>query len=115
MRGVTRTFLVQAVGVVVVIGVVYFFFLRLPDTGDLTHIEAPGPEDGPAFVIPGAEGDGETRVKRKGGDSSPLSSRPVLTPRDVVYTRVRLPVDHGPASDQYASTVDTLTKRVRAR
>jgi hypothetical protein len=123
-----RTFVLQAVGVAVVIGVIFFAFLRPTDVDDLSGIDVPG-DNGSTFGIPG-EGDETKKGPRSdrskgnrasdrpdpgeaesfgeagspGGAASRLGGDPLVPP-----------VGDDPVGDQYTSTTTALMNRVRAQ
>jgi hypothetical protein len=115
MSSQNRTFVLQAVGVAVVIGVVFFAFLRPTDVGELSGIDAPG-DDGPTFGIPG---DGSERGKNRRGEprgENRASNRPdsALTSASVSRGGPAATSSDDPAGDQYTSTATALMNRVRA-
>jgi hypothetical protein len=116
MSSPNRTFVLQAVGVAVVIGVIFFAFLRPTDVGELSGIDAPG-DDGPTFGIPG---DGRERGKDARGeprsdDRASNRTRSALTSASASGGGPAVPpAGDDPAGDQYTSTATALMSRVRA-
>ena len=78
-------------GVAVVVGVIFFAFLRPTELGELSEIEAPG-GDGPTFVLPGdaekrkSPGTGQRRRTQADRRDPPdrATSRPFQGPTRVV-------------------------------
>ena len=116
MTNTNRTFVLQALGVAVVIGVIFVAFLRPTDVGDLSRIDAPG-DGGTTAGIPG-----EGRERGNGARSEPrrddrASNRPhpSLTSASAANGDPAVPpAGDDPAGDQYTSTATALTNRVRA-
>ena len=118
MSGQNRTFVLQVVGVALLVGIIFFAFLRPSDPGELAGIDAPE-GDAPAFGLPGPDRDGEGRDGSQGdsrsagrgrGDgertltSSAASSGGLATPA----------LGDAPADDQYTSAATSLMERVEA-
>jgi hypothetical protein len=134
MNKPNRTFVLQAVGVAVVVSVIFFAFLRPTDVGELSGIEAPG-DDGPTAGIPGegpARGNDARGTRRSdprdsnrrrtastsasaasGGSAVPPASGGSAVPPASSGSAVP-PASDDPADDQYASTVAALMNRVTA-
>jgi len=119
MSSQRRTFVLQAVSVAVVVGVIFFAFLRPSELGELSGIEAPG-GDGPTFVLPG---DAE---KRKNSQEGPKSDARKADRRDSAGSGFvaslsgpddgseLVPTGNDPTGDQYTSTAAALLDRIRA-
>ena len=113
-----RTFVLQAVAVTVLVGVVFFAFLRPSGQDDLAGIDAPGGE-GPSLVIPGNDGKknkanrafkGKARGERlAGARNSALTAAGGLSGVQGV-----LPTGSAPSDDQYSSTATALLDQIRA-
>jgi len=130
MTSQNRTFVLQAVGVAVVIGVIFFAFLRPTDVSELSGIDAPGDDDA-TFGLPGAGREGgkdgreggkdgrergkDSRGEPRGDDRRSNRARSVLTSAPAADGGPALPSGgNDPADDQYTSTATALMKRVMA-
>jgi hypothetical protein len=116
MSSQRRTFVLQAVGVAVVIGVIFFAFLRPTEVDDLSGLKAPG-NDGSTFGVPG-EGDKTKKGSRKDrGNGDRVSDRqdPAKAASGSKGDPLVPPVIDGPVGDQYTSTTTALMNRVRAQ
>jgi len=124
MSSQRRTFVLQAVGVAVVIGVIFFAFLRPTEVDDLSGIEAPG-NDGSTFGVPGESDETKNGSRNDRGDGDRISDRPdparaasgsmgdPLVPP--VSDPLVPPVDNDPVGDQYTSATTALMNRIRAQ
>jgi hypothetical protein len=116
MNGPNRTFVLQAVGVAVIVGVIFFAFLRPSDVGDLSGIDASG-DDGATAGVPG-EGlhrGNHGRNRPRNDDRASNRPRRGVTSGSVGSGGLALPpAGDDPAGDQYTSTVAALMTRVMA-
>jgi hypothetical protein len=116
MSSQNRTFVLQAVGVAVVVGVIFFAFLRPSDVGELSGIDAPG-DDGSTFGIPGdgREGGKDARSQAGSDERGSNPTRSVLASAPASNGGLGPPpAADDPAGDQYTSTAIALMNRVRA-
>jgi len=127
MSSQRRTFVLQAVGVAVVVGVIFFTLLLPSEPDELSGIDAPGSET-PGFTLPG-----DTDGKKKGSGREAKDNASAENPRnpagpDVVASASGLdgadsdvdggpwvpPGSRDPGDDQYSSTATILMDRVKA-
>ena len=124
MSGLNRTFVLQAVGVAVIVGVLFFAVLRPTELGELAGIDAPGRGDGPTFVIPGNDrkpGNGSDNAsnasrnrnaaERQSASTASSAGASVLSPAG---GSVLSPAGDGPADDQYTDAATALMDQIRA-
>ena len=120
MSGRYRTFVLQAVGVAVVIGIVFFAFLRPSDVGELDGIDAPGGA-GPPVATPGDERMGSedprrrAKAERRAGDRADLADAGVFISIDSATDGGQAAPRGGlgPTDDQYTDAATALMERVR--
>jgi hypothetical protein len=115
MSSQNRTFVLQAVGVAVVIGVIFFAFLRPDDVSELSGIDAPG-DDGPTFGLPGDRSERGKHGRDEPRSDNQVSNQPQSALASASVSNGRSPATPAddPAGDQYTSTVTALMNRVRA-